>query len=249
MPLEPRAAVAEWEDGKLTVWTGTQRPFGVRSELATRFRMPEEQGARDRAGHRVRVRRQAHRRRGGRGRAAGEGGGKPVKLIWTREEEITWAYFRPGGRDRGRQRRSRPDGTITAWEFHNYNSGRLGAAIAVRDREEAEQHHPSKSPLRQGSYRGLAATANHFARESLHGRAGARRRSMDPLEFRLKNPKDERLRNVLVAAAEKFGWRPARRRRGAASASRRGFEKGGYVATCAEVAVDQGGAVQDRCAR
>src|SRR4030095_16918233 len=33
-PLEPRAAVAEWNGGKLTVWTGTQRPFGVRGELA-----------------------------------------------------------------------------------------------------------------------------------------------------------------------------------------------------------------------
>ena len=32
-PLEPRAAVARWDDGKLTVWTGTQRPFGVRGEL------------------------------------------------------------------------------------------------------------------------------------------------------------------------------------------------------------------------
>ena len=34
VPLEPRAAVAEWNDGKLTVWTGTQRPFGVRDELS-----------------------------------------------------------------------------------------------------------------------------------------------------------------------------------------------------------------------
>src|SRR5204862_322665 len=33
-PLEPRAALAEWQDGRLTVWTGTQRPFGVRTELA-----------------------------------------------------------------------------------------------------------------------------------------------------------------------------------------------------------------------
>src|ERR1041385_3286630 len=41
-PLEPRAAVAEWNDGKLTVWTGTQRPFGVRSELAEAFHIPEE---------------------------------------------------------------------------------------------------------------------------------------------------------------------------------------------------------------
>jgi len=41
VPLEPRAAVAEWTEGKLTVWTGTQRPFGVRTELAEAFRIPE----------------------------------------------------------------------------------------------------------------------------------------------------------------------------------------------------------------
>src|SRR5205807_10004553 len=39
VPLEPRAAVAEWTDGKLTVWTGTQRPFGVRSDLAQAFQV------------------------------------------------------------------------------------------------------------------------------------------------------------------------------------------------------------------
>ena len=42
VPLEPRAAVAEWTDGKLTVWTGTQRPFGVRDELAQAFHIPED---------------------------------------------------------------------------------------------------------------------------------------------------------------------------------------------------------------
>src|SRR5256885_6510462 len=40
-PLEPRAAVAQWTDGKLTVWTGTQRPFANRDELAAAFRLPE----------------------------------------------------------------------------------------------------------------------------------------------------------------------------------------------------------------
>src|ERR1700694_510728 len=38
-PLEPRAAVAEWNNGKLTVWTGTQRPFGVKIELAEAFKI------------------------------------------------------------------------------------------------------------------------------------------------------------------------------------------------------------------
>ena len=41
--MEPRAALAEWEGGKVTVWTGTQRPFGVRGELAQAFGIPEAQ--------------------------------------------------------------------------------------------------------------------------------------------------------------------------------------------------------------
>jgi CO/xanthine dehydrogenase Mo-binding subunit len=41
-PLEPRAAVAEWSNGKVTVWNGTQRPFGVKSELAEAFKIPED---------------------------------------------------------------------------------------------------------------------------------------------------------------------------------------------------------------
>ena len=73
VPLEPRAAVAEWEDGKLTVWTGTQRPFGVRGELASALGVPAEKRPRDRARHGLRLRRQAHRRGGDRGGAAGEG--------------------------------------------------------------------------------------------------------------------------------------------------------------------------------
>ena len=42
VPLEPRAAVAEWVDGKLTVWTGTQRPFGVQETLAEIFKIKKE---------------------------------------------------------------------------------------------------------------------------------------------------------------------------------------------------------------
>ncbi len=51
--------------------------------------------------------------------------GKPVKLMWTREEEFTWAYFRPAGVIEIRSGVS-GDGKLTAWEFHNYNSGRSG---------------------------------------------------------------------------------------------------------------------------
>src|SRR5207247_11329011 len=96
-PLEPRAAVAEWKAEKLTVWTGTQRPFGVRAELAEAFRIPEEK-------IRVQV---PDTGSGYGGKHTGEcaveaarlarAAGRPVKLVWTREEEFTWAYFRPAG--------------------------------------------------------------------------------------------------------------------------------------------------------
>jgi nicotinate dehydrogenase subunit B len=97
--------------------------------------------------------------------------------------------------------------------------------------------HAVKSPLRQGSYRALAATANHFARES-HLDELAHTVKMDPLEFRLKNLKDARLRAVFQAAAKQFGW-------GNGKAPGRGFgmgggyEKLGNIATFAEVKVDR----------
>jgi isoquinoline 1-oxidoreductase len=203
-PLEPRAAVAEWVDNKLTVWTGTQRPFGVREELMKAFQLPESK---------VRVI-QPDMGSGYGGKHSGEAAieaarlalatKKPVKVVWTREEEFTWAYFRPAGVIDVKSG-VKNDGTITAWEFHNYNSGPSGIEGRYAIPNQNVQFHPSKSPLRQGSYRGLAATANHFARET-HIDELAVLLSMDPLEFRLRNLKDERMRAVLDAAATRFGW-------------------------------------------
>src|SRR3989454_4102454 len=62
---------------------------------------------------------------------------------------------------------------------------------------------------------------------------------MDPLEFRLKNLTDERLRAVFEAAAKKFGWGRAKSGPGRGFGLGGGFEKNGYVATCAEVEVDR----------
>jgi CO/xanthine dehydrogenase Mo-binding subunit len=236
-PLEPRAAVAEWNGDKLTVWTGTQRPFGVRNELAEAFHIPEDNvrvivpdtgsgyGGKHTGECAVEAARLA--------RAAL----KPVKLVWTRAEEMTWAYFRPAGVIDIKSG-VKLDGTITAWEFHNYNSG--SSAIQTRyDIPNTDiRFHPSNSPLRQGSYRGLAATANHFARES-HMDELAHAVNMDPLAFRLKNLKDGRMRDVLQAAAKAFGWGTTKPASGRGFGLACGFEKGGYVATCAEIAIEK----------
>jgi isoquinoline 1-oxidoreductase len=62
---------------------------------------------------------------------------------------------------------------------------------------------------------------------------------MDPLEFRMKNLKDERLRAVLQAAAKSFGWGKSKSGPDRGCGISAGFEKGGYVAACAEVSVDR----------
>jgi CO/xanthine dehydrogenase Mo-binding subunit len=41
-PMEPHAALAEWEDGRLTIWAGTQTPFNTRADLAGLLGLPPE---------------------------------------------------------------------------------------------------------------------------------------------------------------------------------------------------------------
>jgi CO/xanthine dehydrogenase Mo-binding subunit len=236
-PLEPRAAVAQWSDGKLTVWTGTQRPFAVRDELAAVFHVPEssvrvivpDTGSAYGGKHTGDAALEAARL----ARAAEH----PVKLVWTREEEFTWAYFRPAGVIEIKSAIA-ADGTLTAWEFHNYNSGTSGIETPYVVPNQQTEFHSVPQILRSGSYRGLAATANHFARET-HMDALARTARMDALEFRLKNLSDPRMRAVLEAAAKSFGWPHKKSREGQGFGIAAGYEKGSYVATCVEVAVDR----------
>jgi isoquinoline 1-oxidoreductase len=130
------------------------------------------------------------------------------------------------------------DGRIEFWEFTNLNSDGSGLNTPYAAEVRNERFQPTKYPLRQGSYRGLAATANHFARESFMDEL-AHHSKIDPLQFRLKNLKDERLRAVFEAAAKKFGWPGVKKSASQGFGIGGGFEKGGYVATCAEVAVDR----------
>ena len=234
-PMEPRAAVADWSDGKMTVWTGTQRPFGVQGEVAAAIGVPAD---------RVRVIvPDTGSGYGGKhtGEAAVEAArmakavGKPVKLVWTRAEEFTWAYFRPAGVIELTAGISK-DGKLAAWEGHNYNSG--GSALrSPYDVPQRTEFHGADSPLRQGSYRALASTANTFAREC-HMDDLAHAAKLDPLEFRLKNLKDDRLRAVVEAAAKQVGWGRVKPAAGRGFGIAGGTEKGSYVATCAEVVAD-----------
>ncbi len=242
VPLEPRAALAQYASDaggdRITVWTGTQRPFAVRDQVAEAVGLPNDRvrvivpdtgsgyGGKHTGEAAVEAARVAKQTR------------RPVKLVWTREEEFRWAYFRPAGVidvNAG----VGADGIISAWTFDNYNSGPAAIRPPYPIANQRVAFHPSDSPLRQGSYRALAATANHFARES-HVSELAHLLDIDPVAFRLKNLDDPRLRDVVQKAADRFGWPGTSHGSGRGVGIACGFEKGGYVATCAEVSVDKG---------
>ncbi|MGH9721850.1 MAG: molybdopterin cofactor-binding domain-containing protein [Bryobacteraceae bacterium] len=245
-PMEPRAAVAEWQGGRLTVWTGTQNPHGVRDQLVQAFHLTPDKvrvivpdtGGGFGGKHTVETAIEAAR--------LAKESGKPVSLRWTRAEEFMWAYFRPaglfeveGGLD--------SKGLIAAWDFSNYLSGTAAIESPYRIANSRTRFLSCDAPLRGGSYRGIAATANNFAREcfmdELAGAAGA-----DPLEFRLANLENPRLRDVLIAAAKSFRWdeRRKNRRKGAGIGLAGGTEKGSYVAACAEIEAAGDGGIRIR---
>lgn len=237
-PMEPRAAVAEWKDGTLTVWTGTQRPNGVQQQLVEAFRLNADKvrvivpdtGGGFGGKHTGEVAIEAAR--------LAKEAERPVSLRWTREEEFAWAYFRPAGLLEVRAGLD-DHGSIVAWEFTNYNAGTAAIESPYNLPNTATQYFPSESPLREGSYRGIAATANNHVREAFMDELAAAA-NVDPLEFRLRHLDDSRLEAVLRAAAKRFGWQEnLTRKPGIGVGIAGGLEKGSYVAACVEVAVDR----------
>jgi isoquinoline 1-oxidoreductase len=239
VPLEPRTALAEWADGKLTVWTGTQDPFGNRGELMQAFRLKED------AVHVV-----AHDFGGGyggkhTGEAAVEAARlaqtakKPVMLRWTREEECVNAYFRPAA-VMDLEASLDDKGKITSWWHVNINAGGNSIESPYDIANKKSETVKSRPPLRHGSYRALASTGNAFGRESFMDELAAAA-GMDPLAFRLANLKEPRLRAVLEDAAKRFDWekraKEKKPNRGVGLAC--STDKGGFVACCAEVEIDR----------
>jgi CO/xanthine dehydrogenase Mo-binding subunit len=237
-PMETRTALADWQDGKLTVWTGTQNPFGYHGELARTFHLANENvrvivpdfGCGFGGKHTGEAAIEAAR--------LAQAAAKPVLVRWTREEEFTWAYFRPAAVI-DVEASLDAKGGLTSWHFINVNSGASAVETPYRVGKMQCRTVSSNAPLRQGSYRALAATANTFAREAfmdeLAAAAGA-----DPLDFRLAHLDNPRLRAVLEEAARRFNWRERTQHKqpniGVGLAC--GTEKGSYVAACAELVID-----------
>ena len=236
-PMEPRAAVAEWAGDRVTVWAGTQRPFGIRSELSQRLGIDESQ-----------VRVVAPEIGGGFGnksfyRPAIEAAQlarlaeKPVRVARSRSEEMIWTRFRPAAIITVRSG-FKDDGTLTAWEFRaNHTSldrpfvGQRGSPTPYEIPNIAVSVAAAPSPLSPGSYRSLGGAVNHFARE-VHMDEIAVAVGIDPVEYRLRHLFHPRYRKVLEAAANSFGW-PGPSGGGIAL----GEDVGSFTAACVELDV------------
>lgn len=243
VPLEPRAAVAEWHDGALTVYCGKSAPFLVRAELAKSLGIPESKvrvrvsmpggafGAKQRSECELEaaiLARATH---------------APVRLAWTREEEFWVAYARPAGLvdiESGVD----SEGRLVAWRFRNYNAGAPGLRPPYDLLHMSNEFWRSESPFRQGSYRALAATLNNFARES-HIDEWAHVLHRDPLDFRLAHIGDTRLKEALQRAAERFGWGKRKPGQGVGFGLACNIEKGARLALFVETE-GKGGALRLR---
>jgi isoquinoline 1-oxidoreductase len=249
-PMEPHTATAKMEGDKITVWASTQSPFGAKDEIARALGVPEEKvriitphvgggfGGKSRNQQVVEAARLAKL------------AGKPVQVAWTRAEEFFYDSFRPAAIVKIKSGLSDAGG-IAFWDYHVYSAGQRGAEhfydiphhrTAVY--ASAPQGAPSSHPFATGAWRAPANNTNTFARESqidiMAAKAG-----VDPLEFRLKNLKNEKVQGVLKAAAEKFGWKPGKLPSGRGVGIACGFDAGTWVAVMAEVEVDKGtGSVQ-----
>ncbi|MFB3880861.1 MAG: molybdopterin cofactor-binding domain-containing protein [Armatimonadota bacterium] len=247
-PIEPHTAVAQFENGKMTVWASTQSPFGAKSEIVEELKLPAEKvrvitpfvgGGFGGKGRNLQVVEAAR---------LAKLTGKPVQVAWSRAEEFFDDSFRPAAIVKIKSGLDR-DGRIAFWDYHVYYAGTRGAELFYDVADFATVRHGSgwderPHPFATGAWRAPGNNTNTFARESqieiMAAKAGA-----DPVEFRLKHLKDEKMRGVLIAAAKQFGWRSAKLGPGRGCGLALGIDSGTYVATIAEAEVDEKtGAVQ-----
>jgi isoquinoline 1-oxidoreductase len=241
--MEPHTALAHVEGDRATVWASSQNPFGAREEIAKALGLPIPSvrvivpfvggafGGKSFNQQAVEAARLS--------RAAG----RPVQVMWTREEEFFNDTFRPAavvrigsGLDAA--------GRMAFWDYEVRFAGDRGAVqlydiahqrtVAVGTFQGPAGVHP----FAVGAWRAPGSSTNAFAREShvdeLAGIAG-----VDPIAFRLRQLKDARLERVLRSAAERWGWDPRVGPSGRGIGVACGSDAGSYVTAIAQVSVDR----------
>lgn len=242
-PIETHTALAFFENEKVTVWASTQSPFGLKQSIVNQLKMTPEN---------VRVI-TPFVGGGFGGKAPSQQGieavrlarltGKPVMVVWTRDEEFFHDTFHPAGVIKINSGIDR-NGMIKLWDYHVWFSGTRGAETlydvpnAMITSYDEKRNGPQVHPFGTGAWRAPNNNTNTFARESqidmMASVAG-----IDPLEFRLKNLKDKNIIACLKTVAGKFGYVPGKSPSGRGIGIACGSDAGAWVAHMAEVKVDK----------
>ena len=242
--METHSATAVIEDGKATVWASTQTPFPLKQQVAQALGFTQEN-----------VRIIAPNVGGGFGGKIGGGqvleaarlaklAGKPVQVVWDRAEEFFFDTFRPAAVIKIRAGVSGA-GKLVLWDYKVYGAGDREARpfYDVPHQRTLSAggtggNPAGMNPVAVGAWRGPSVNSNTFARES-HIDMLATKLGVDPLEFRLSNLTNPRMRRVLETVAKQFGWKPGRAPSGRGLGIACATDTGSFAATIAEVAVDK----------
>ena len=243
-PSEPHTAVAQVEGNKATVWASTQSPFRAQGEVAKTLDLPTANvrvrtpfvgcgfGGKNQGGQIVEAARLAKLC------------GKPVQVAWSRQEEFFNDTFRPAAVYDVRSGLD-ADNRIVFWDYKNYHAGsRSSQPVYDIPHKRVLSFGGGGAgavpvhPFGTGAWRGPGSNTNIFATES-HIDILAETAGLSPLEFRLKNLADARMKKVVGAAADKFGRMFAKAPTGRGYGMAITDYLGTYVATMAEVEVDQ----------
>ena len=265
--LEPMNCTAAFKDGKLEIWAPTQNPEAGRQLVAKTLGIAPA----DITLHMTRC-------GGGFGRRLANDymvqaawiareAKAPVKMLWTREDDIRYDYYRPagyhflaGGVD--------ASGTVTAWHDHFVslgNDGKFASSAGMSQTEFPSRFVPNyrydlsliptgvpTGPLRAPGSNALSFVIQSFIDELAHA-AGA-----DPVAFRLKllggggmmgTPGQngyaaDRMSGVVKLAAEKAGWGKTKLPKGTGMGIAFHFSHMGYFAEVVQATVAADGAVK-----
>ena len=253
--MEPMTAVARFENGSLELWASTQGPFIARAKIAKKLGIDPQAITIHRpfAG-------------GGFGRRffsdfciqaaviAHSVPGRPIKLIWSREQDMAHDYYRPAvaarligslnetGKLTGLTaqvsgasiRESMAPGSLKGKVDRSLFSGLADCPYDFVDRQFV--WHKQSTPIRIGMWRAVSNSQNAFFLESFIDEC-ASAAGVDPSKYRLSLcGKDTRLRNVIEKVTEISDWSSAQNN-GSALGIAVVKSYGSYVAQVAEVEV------------
>ena len=242
-PIETHTATAMMEDGRMKVWASCQTPYPTRDGIAEELGMDQKDvqllpifvgggfGGKIYNPQAVEAARLAKLT------------GKPIQLVYTREEEFIYDRLRPAAVvkiDSGLDEA----GKITYWDFAVHQGGGRESVHFYdipnsRTRTLRAPNGTMGHPFYTGAWRAPSVNTNTFARESqmdiLAAAAG-----VDPVEFRLRHLEhDPRMANVVKTGAERFGWTPAKGPSGRGYGFAVGIDVGTYVVVFVEAEVDK----------